>query len=196
MGRSRCTVGYINIRLHMKESFQIITIGYVYQLPDIWPKYEAAISLIGWRKAVILTQIAQVFAKANAEYYNQCAEMDAVARGFTQHQGKHFDLLVSDDDLPDYTDGIKPIFPPSPLAAIPDPKKNTPRYSFGQFRCSSRTAAVLKMALIVDQPNINMLMTKMFSWYYPRFWNLYLPQFAAVEQRRILPDMENFELEL
>lgn len=171
-------------------SFRTITISYIYAVPKVWRQYETAIEIAGWRKAVILTQIAQTYGKVNADYYYACAELDAVARGFDKHQGEHYRLLADGEDLPPYQ-GSKPIFEPSPLATIPDPDSSLPRKSFGQFRCSNRNAAILRMAMIVDRTNINVLMSKLMSWYYARYWELYLPQLAAAEQETIKPDLEN-----
>ena len=170
-------------------SFRTITISYIYAVPDVWKKYEQAIEVAGWRKSVILTQIAQTFGKINAQYYFACAEADASARGFKGHQGEHYQMLADGKDLPPYT-STRPLFEPSPLAAIPDPDPGLPRESFGQFRCSNRNAAVLRMALVVDRTNINVLMSKMMTWYYARYWDLYGPQLAAAEQQTIMPTMQ------
>lgn len=167
-------------------TFRTITISYIYAVPDVWKKYETAIAVAGWRKSVILTQIAQTFGKVNADYYYQCAEADARARGFDAHQGKHYELLADGDTLPPYLSD-RPVFGPSPLASIPDPDSSLPRKSFGQFRCSNRNAAIIRMALIVDRSNINVLMSQMMSWYYARYWELYKPQLLAAEQQTISP---------
>lgn len=186
-GAHRCTVVSV-IETAQPMTFRVITISYVYAVSDVWKKYETAIEIAGWRKSVILTQIAQTFGKVNADYYFQCAEADAIARGFERHQGRHYELLADGKDMPAYTSS-RPLFEPSPLAAIPDPDSSLPRQSFGQFRCSNRNAAIIRMALIVDRSNINVLMSKMMSWYYDRYWDLYKPQLMAAEQKTIKPEL-------
>lgn len=182
-----CTV--LSVVLNdLPMSFRTLTISYIYAIPDVWKKYETAIEIAGWRKSVILTQIAQTFGKVNADYYYQCAEADAIARGFKGHQGEHYELLADGGEIPAYTSS-RPLFDPSPLAAIPDPDPSFPRQSFGQFRCSNRNAAIIRMALIVDRSNINVLMSKMMIWYYARYWDLYKPQLMAVEQKTIKPEL-------
>lgn len=178
----------------MDESFQTIKIGHIYEMPEFWPLYEASMFITGWRKSLILSQWAQVYGKKAADYYGKAAELDAEARGLSLDD--HYDLLVSGDELPRYV-GPQPAFEPSPIADISDPPTGTPRHSFGQFRCSSRTAALLRMAMIVDRLNVNILMTRLAVWYYPKYWGSnYEEQIASVEQKRICPDMSKFELKL
>lgn len=168
--------------------YKTIPINYVYMSSATQEKFEAAINIAGWGKSVILTQIAQTYGKVHDDYYSRVAELDAKARGFEQHKGDHFDMLSDWKELPPYADS-RPIFEPSPLASIPNPDRSLPRYSFSQFRCSARNAAILRLALVVEQTNMQVLMSKMFVWYYSKYWPLYLPQLASVEQRTISPDM-------
>ena len=168
--------------------FTTIPINYVYMDKSIQEKFKTAENIAKWGKGTILTQIAQTYGKVNLDYYAEAAELDAVARGFKQHQGEHFDLLSSWQDLPKYVES-RPIFKPSPIAAIPIPDSSMPRVSFSRFHCSKRNAAVLKIALIVDNTNIQILMSQLFVWYYARYWDLYKPQLEAVEQRCIKPDL-------
>lgn len=167
-------------------SFKTVPISYVYAEPDVWTKYESAITVAGWRKAVILTQIAQTYGKVNLEYYQMLAELDAQARGFKEHQGEHFDLLSNWHELPPYQKS-RPEYAPSPLATIPNPDSKLERRSFGQFRCSARNSAILHLAMLWEQSNIQVLMTRMMRWYYDRYWTLYLPQLAAAEQHTMNP---------
>lgn len=166
--------------------FTTIPINYVYMDDSIQQKFKTAENIAKWGKATILTQIAQTYGKVTLDYYAEAAELDAVARGFKQHKGEHFDLLADWQDLPPYI-GDRPIFKPSPIAAIPLPDKALPRVSFARFNCSKRNAAILKMSLIVDNTNIQILMSQLFVWYYARYWDLYLPQLASAEQHCIKP---------
>lgn len=172
--------------------FTTIPINYVYMSSETQEKFKTAVNIAGWGKATILTQIVQTYGKVQLPYYQKVAELDAMARGFKQHQGEHYRLLSSWEELPSYTND-RPIFDPSPLAAIPNPDKSLKRHSFSQFRCSARNAAVLKLALIVEQSNVQIVMSKMFVWYYARYWDLYRPQLEAMEQETISPLLRSVE---
>ena len=172
-----------------KTMFKTIPINYVYMSADIEEKFKAAVNVAGWGKATILTQIAQTYGKVNADYYYQSAELDAVARGMKHHQGEHFELLANWDELPPYK-SERPIFGPTPLATISNPDRSLPRHSFSQFKCSTRNAAILKMALIVEETNIQILMSKMFVWYYSKYWHLYQPQLQSIKQKTISPNLK------
>lgn len=166
-------------------SYRKIDINYCYIGPSELEKFETAQDLTGWAKTVILTQIAQTYGKVHEDYYAEAAELDAVARGFEKHQGDHFDALCDwSKPLPPYKEA-RPLFDPSPIATIPMPDKSVGRHGFNGFRCSARNAAIIRLALEIEQTNIQIFMSKAFTWYYARYWHLYLPQLASVEQHCI-----------
>lgn len=138
---------------------------------------------------MILTQLAHTFGEVHLEYYQKAAVLDAIARGFKQHQGEHYKLLRNWENLPAYEDAL-PDFEKSPLQLMPDPDVRLRRMSFTRFKCSGRNAAVLHMAMIVDRTNIQILMTKILRWYYTNYWGSdYRPQIEADEQETLAPDM-------
>ena len=168
-----------------------IDINYCYIGKEELVKFKTAQNLTGWAKTVILTQIAQTYGKVYADYYAEAAELDAKARGFAQHKGEHFDALCDwNIELPAYSEQ-RPIFEPSPLASVPMPNKSVGRHSFNGFRCSARNAAIIRLACEIEQTNIQIFMSKAFTWYYARYWDLYLPQLASVEQHCIQPALES-----
>ena len=171
-------------------SYKKIDINYCYIGPSELERFNTAQELTGWAKTVILTQIAQTYGKVYEDYYAEAAELDAVARGYECHRGSHFDALCDwNKALPPYQNA-RPIFEASPLASIPMPDKSVGRYGFNGFRCSARNAAIIRLALEVEQTNIQIFMSKAFIWYYARYWHLYLPQLASVEQRCIKAKIE------
>lgn len=137
----------------------------------------------------MLTQLAHTYGKANLSYYQQAAELDAVARGFTQHKGEHYRRLRNWENLPPYQ-LERPSFDQSPLIAIPAPDVSLQRMSFTRFKCSGRNAAVLHLAMLIEQTNIQKLMTRILRWYYSRYWgDAYLSQLAADDQETLSPNM-------
>jgi len=174
-----------------KMAFKTIPISYIYAEPIYWERYETAREASGWSKATMLTQLAHTFGKVHLTYYQKAAELDAVARGYACHQGDHYDLLRNWDELPVYK-GELPDFDKSPLQLMPDPDMSLERKSFTRFKCSGRNAAVLRMAMIVDRTNVQVLMTKILRWYYTNYWgNAYLSQIEANAQHTLNPDMEH-----
>jgi hypothetical protein len=174
------------------DKFKIVKIGYVYAAKDVWKKYESAIDLVGWRKSVILTQLIQTYGKVNLKYYQRAAELDAAARGYDGHKGDHYCDLSSWAELRPYQ-RARPDYGASPLTFIaPVDTRTSPRKAFGQFRCSAQNSAVLRLAVIAEQSNVQIVMTKIMSWYYDHYWDLYLPQMASEKQQTLSPDFDPF----
>ena len=142
----------------------------------------------------MLTQLVHTFGKVHLAYYQKAAELDAVARGFTQHQGEHYQLLRNWEKLPSYKEE-RPSYGESPLEIMPDPDLSLERMSFTRFKCSGRNAAVLNLALHMEQrSNIQIVMTKLLRWYYTNYWGIaYLSQLQADAQETLSPDMKGID---
>lgn len=171
-------------------SFATISLSYVYADPKIWERYKIACDASGWPKAIMLTQIVHTFGAVELEYYQKAAELDALARGFKQHQGEHFRILRDWKDLPPYV-GVRPDYKRSLLEGIAEPDRSWPRESYSRFKCSPRNAAILKLAVEIERSNIPTVMTKLMYWYYTRYWDgRYTLQIAAAEQETINPTLD------
>lgn len=169
--------------------FVTIPISYLYQEPIYWDRFQTAQKAAGWSSGTMLTQLVHTFGKVNLEYYQKAAELDAVARGFDQHQGGHYRLVRDGGELPDYVNTL-PDFDKSPLALMPNPDLSLPRKSMSRFKCSGRNACVFRMAIIVDNSNAQVMMTKLLRWYYTNYWgDAYLSQIQADAQETLNPDM-------
>lgn len=167
--------------------FATIGLSYVYKEELPWERYQIACEASGWPKAIMLTQIVHTFGATQLKYYQAAAELDAKARGFEQHQGEHFRLLRDWEKLPPYKEA-RPTFDPSMLDAMPQPDSGLERASFSRFKCSARNSAILHLAVLIEQTNIQKVMTKLMRWYYTHYWDgRYTLQLAADEQATISP---------
>ena len=168
---------------------QAISISYIYAEPVYWDRYEAARSATGWSKSALLAHSGHTFVEAYLDYYQKAAELDAKYRGFEQHEGEHYRLLSDWQSLPAYKES-RPQFDPSPLERLPDPVVSLDRVSFTRFRCSSRDAACLHLAMIIERTNVQVLMTKILRWYYSNYWESnYLMQIESDAQATLNPTL-------
>ena len=167
-----------------------VTVSYVYGSPDIWEKYQKTCDELGWNKKTLLTQLLHSYGSKELTYYQKAAEMDAVARGFSSHQGEYYRLLRDWKELPRYTQS-QPPFERSPLADIPDiPTNAEGRRSFRSIRCSGRNSAILHLATIIERSNVPQTLSRIMVWHYSRYWDKsYLQQLEADRQETLNPSL-------
>lgn len=175
----------------LKAVFCEVPVSYVYGSPETWERYDKACGELGWNKKTLLTQLLHSYGSRELAYYQGAAAMDAVARGFSSHQGEHYQLLRDWGELPRYV-GSQPPFERSPLADIPDvPNGAAGRRSFRSIRCSGRNSVILHLATIVERSNVPQTLSRIMLWHFGRYWHEgYIKQLEADRQLTIKPELK------
>jgi hypothetical protein len=167
-----------------------VTVSYIYGSPKTWEMYEASCKELGWNRKTLLTQLLHSFGSRHLAYYQEAAEMDAIARGFDSHKGEHYQLLRDWGDLPQYV-GSQPPFRPSPLVNIPPvPTTKEGRKSFRSINCSGRNSAILHLATIIERSNVPQTMSRIMLWHFSEYWGRgYITQLESDQQQTLNPDL-------
>ena len=147
------------------------------------------VSATSWPQRLIPTQIAHCFGKRFLSYYQDAAEIDAIAKGFSQHQGEHYDLLSTWKKLPPYRNG-RPDYSRSPLDNMASVDTTLERISFNGFKRSARNSTVFHLAYVIERESPQIVMSKLLTWYYENYWSSnYIEQIESERQRTLSPDM-------
>lgn len=169
--------------------YATVPLSYIYLPKQTQDRYELMLNATSWPKRLILTQISHCFGKRFLDYYREVADIDAIARGFQQHQGEHFKLLREWGQLPPYING-RPDYGRSPLDDMATVNTGLKRHSFNGFKCSARNAVVFKLACVVERESPQIVMSKLATWYYENYWSSnYIEQIESSVQKTLSPDM-------
>ncbi len=152
---------------------------------------------LGWKQKALFNHHTGSFCAVYHQLYRVIAEVDAIARGFIQHQGDHFRALVDwDSELPPYVSGVpdyaglvvEPGFIAragldampgyfdqsgvNPLGLVtPPPNVNTNRRRFTKtIEISEYNAVILRLAMVLGGYNMSELMTRLITWHFARYW--------------------------
>ena len=168
--------------------FVEVKVSYVYASGETWKMYTQSCDELGWHKKALLTQLLHSYGCFALAYYQEAAEMDALARGFSSHRGEHYRTLRDWVEMPRYVTS-QPPFKPSPLADIHSIEANTAsRRAFSSIRCSGRNSAILHLATIIERSNIPQTLSRIMLWYFDRYWNnRYVLQLESDQQETISP---------
>lgn len=166
-----------------------VKVSYVYADSETWARYMLSCDELGWSKSTLLTQLLHSFGSVSLDYYQESAEMDAIARGFETSKGEHYNLLRDWAEMPRYT-RTQPAFKQSPLADIPDVETSTQnRKSFNYIRCSGRNSTILHLATIIERSNVPQTLSRIMLWHFNRYWDKgYLHQLEADKQQTLNPE--------
>ena len=138
---------------------------------EYWQRYLSAVDEIGWNKSSLITQWLASFCSVNRAYLQKCAELDAQARGFDSAKGDYFSLCRNWEELPAYTDA-RPIFDPSPLAAIAKVETSSQtRRSFNAFRASGINSAFFHLLCEIEQDNAPKTISRIAVWHIDKYWD-------------------------
>ena len=95
-----------------------VSLKYLYADDAYWEKYELACKHLMWLRTTLVSQLINSFIALHWEYYAQCAELDAKARGLSVQD--FFDECCNfEAELTPYIKE-RPTFKPSPLDSIID----------------------------------------------------------------------------
>jgi hypothetical protein len=182
-----------NLGLKMKRAKPVIvepTVSYLYGSSETWERYDKACDEIGWKKKTLITQLLHSYGSVHLTYYQNAADMDAIARGFECHQGEHYQLLRDWQELPPYS-GAQPAFEPSPLIDVPQVEISADnRRSFRSIQCSGKNSVILNLATIVERSNVPQTLSRIMLWHFDRYWDKsYALQLASDEQQTLSPSI-------
>ncbi|NEQ48658.1 MAG: hypothetical protein F6K11_00805 [Leptolyngbya sp. SIO3F4] len=160
-----------------------IPLRYFYAEPADWEKYQAACTHLMWLKSTFLSQLCNSFISVNWEYYAECAELDAQARGLST-QEFFTECCNWDGKLTEYQKR-RPTFKPSPLATVPDVDASQEnRRRVKTIRTGRANGALLRVACEVDRCNLITVTSRVLRWHFDRYWEkLYVPQIQAAQEQ-------------
>ena len=174
-------------------AYREILTSYLVLTPEVWEgKFQVILKEQGWSQTRFVNMAIADYFRENIDYYLKAAGLDAAARGYEGVQGPYYQDLLANDLRP-WADGLRPDFPSSPLRRIADAgeaRKNQHRLK--QIRVSEYNAALLRLALEVDDLTMIQLTSKIVVWHFLEYWDSnggYQWQMAGSEQETLEPEL-------
>lgn len=186
------------------DDVETINISFAYWLVDDsdWAKIIAADRGLGWGRKPWLRQIVTGFCAVPAHWawFAAAAELDAKARGYSEHQGAHFDALAQwsnevpladyvDDSAPDFADKIGPL--PVADVGLELPEK-TPgnRRMVKELAMSPANMACLHLYCIAADCGVIEALALMTKWHLHQYWGRsYTRQLESSRQKTLNPNL-------
>lgn len=168
-----------------------VRVSKVYGTPETWLMFDSAINEIGWLKTQFIKHVTHAYFKKNGPYYQQCAALDASARGMSEtdyysalYDGEGIDPQKNDLLLP--YEGDRPAFGANPLSTVPNaPTGEENARKFNVVQLGDLYYVYLNVGLIVDNGPKNQLFSKMLRYHFDLYWSsIYKPQIQLHENRR------------
>ena len=170
---------------------EILT-SYLVLAPDVWEdRFQVVLREQGWPQTQLVNLAIADYFQRNTDYYVAAAQLDAQARGYDGTKGAYYQDLL-EDNLQPWSDGLRPDFPSSPLKRITDAgeaRKNQHRLK--QIRLSEYNAALIRLALEVDDLTLIQLTSRIIDWHFREYWDAkggYQWQILGSEQETFEPE--------
>lgn len=174
-------------------AFKEILTSYIVLGSELWAKFEIVVKEQGWSQTRFVNAAIADFFRLNIDYYLEVAKIDAEARGYSRMDSAYYQALLEADLQPWGGDGARPDFPDSPLKRIADAgeaRKNQHRLK--QIRVSEYNAALVRLALEVDDLTLIQLLSRIVTWHFDQYWKIkggYQWQMVGAEQERLEPEV-------
>ena len=174
-------------------AYREILTSYLVLTPEIWEgKFQVILKEQGWSQTRFVNMAIADYFRENIDYYLEAARLDAEARGYEEFQGAYYrDLLRN--DLQPWADGLRPDFPNSPLRRIADAKEaRKNQHRLKQIRVSEYNAALIRLALEVDDLTLIQLLSRIVIWHFLECWDVkggYRWQIEGAKQETLEPEL-------
>lgn len=145
-------------------------------------RFQTVSTSLGWAYRSLAQQCIYVFFGKYRAFYAAAARDDYEARGLTEKA--YYEILEKSSELPDYK-GDKPLWTETPLSKVPaPPSTKANRYRYNTVSLSDHNAVCLKVAQIVHEVPLTVLVSRIVKDHFDRCWEIsYLPQIQMYEQK-------------
>lgn len=178
----------------MAESLELIRsldlsvelrINYIYMDVQTAERFKTVSDSLGWAYRSLAQQCIHGFLGKYRQFYASAAGEDYQARGLTEQE--YYITLEQGDDLPAYKTE-KPIWNDTPLSKVPaPPSTQANRYRYNTISLSDHNAVCLKVAQIVHEVPLTVLISRIIKDHFERYWESnYLPQIEMHEKKMFM----------
>ncbi|KPQ31575.1 MAG: hypothetical protein HLUCCA11_23470 [Phormidesmis priestleyi Ana] len=159
-----------------------LRINYIYMEAQTAERFKTASTTLGWAYRSLAQHCIHVFLEEYRAFYALAAHEDYIARELTEKS--YYEILESSGDLPEYKKG-KPNWAETPLSKVPaPPTTQANRYRYNTISLSDHNAVCLKVAQIVHEVPLTVLVSRIVKDHFERYWKSgYLPQIQMHEQK-------------
>lgn len=159
-----------------------LRINYIYMDVQTAERFQTTSTALGWAYRSLAQQCIHGFLGKYRAFYTAAAHDDYKARGLTEKA--YYKLLEEGGDLPEYK-GEKPLWTETPLSKVPaPPSTKANRYRYNTISLSDHNAVCLKVAQIVHEVPLTVLVSRIVKDHFDRYWeSSYLPQIQMYEQK-------------
>jgi hypothetical protein len=160
----------------MAERFNL---NYFYWSEESAQRVEQILELTGDSEKGFFGQVVRGYFKREHTYYVAALRQDAAARGLDPKSYAAILIAGGEKNLPPYT-GDRPIFPASPIAAIPDVDGGEKAVNY--LWLNKRNTCLFRVARIVEGCSMAQLFSRLLVDHFRAHWEkTYLPQFKFEE---------------
>ncbi|MEM8610459.1 MAG: hypothetical protein AAGF93_00460 [Cyanobacteria bacterium P01_H01_bin.105] len=125
----------------------------------------------GWTQTGFVNWAIADFFRVNIDYYLEAGKLDAEARGYQGFEGDYYQDLL-EDNLEPWANGLRPRFEDSPLRQIVDAKEaRKNQHRLKQIRVSEYNAALIRLALEIDDLTLIQLTSRIVIWHFWEYWD-------------------------
>lgn len=175
----------------MAKSFQLIgllelsvelRVNYIYMDVQTSERFKTVSDSLGWAYRSLAQQCIHGFLGKYRPFYAAAAQDDYEARGLTEKE--YYATLEKGDELPEYKED-KPVWNDTPLSKVPaPPSTQANRYRYNTISLSDHNAVCLKVAQIVHEVPMTVLISRIIKDHFERYWESnYLPQIEMYEKK-------------
>lgn len=175
----------------MAKSFQLIgllelsvelRINYIYMDVQTAERFKTVSDSLGWAYRSLAQQCIHGFLGKYRPFYAAAAQDDYEARRLTEKE--YYAILEKGDELPEYKEN-KPVWNDTPLSKVPaPPSTQANRYRYNTISLSDHNAVCLKVAQIVHEVPMTVLVSRIIKDHFERYWESnYLPQIEMYEKK-------------
>lgn len=142
-------------------------------------RVERILELTGDSEKGFFGQVIRGYFKREHSYYVAALRMDAAARGLGEKEYASILISSGEKELPPYLKS-RPLFPPSPIAAIGEVEGQKQQINYVWL--NKRNTCLFKVAQIVEDSEPPPLMSRLLVDHFNKHWEkTYLPQFKFEE---------------
>lgn len=175
MAKSLQLLGFLDLSVELR-------INYIYMDVQTAERFKTVSDSLGWAYRSLAQQCIHGFLGKYREFYATAASEDCKARNLTEKE--YYLALEKGDELPKYKEN-KPVWINTPLSKVPaPPNTQANRYRYNTISLSDHNAVCLKVAQIVHEVPLTVLISRIIKDHFERYWESnYLPQIEMYQQK-------------